>query len=288
MVQIIIVGVITAIFMLSAMAGVDKGMKFISNLNVGVILLMLVVCFLVGPTLLILKVFVESLGNYMGGFVTASFEMGTFTNDSWYGSWTVFYWAWWIAWAPFVGSFIARISKGRTIREFITGVLLAPTLASFIWFSVFGSMGLAQGLDLAKEAIASTPTALFVVLSKYPMGMVVSIIAVILLCTFFITSADAATFVLGMLSSKGDLNPPVGKKLLWGGIQSGLALALMLASANGLKMLQTISLVAAFPFVFIMIFAMISLMKSLKAEKNWNKEEVTETEEVEIEQITEA
>ncbi|WP_156877371.1 BCCT family transporter [Psychrilyobacter atlanticus] len=288
MVQIIIVGVITAIFMLSAMAGVDKGMKFISNLNVGVILLMLVVCFLVGPTLLILKVFVESLGNYMGGFVTASFEMGTFTNDSWYGSWTVFYWAWWIAWAPFVGSFIARISKGRTIREFITGVLLAPTLASFIWFSVFGSMGLAQGLDLAKEAIASTPTALFVVLSKYPMGMVVSIIAVILLCTFFITSADAATFVLGMLSSKGDLNPPVGKKLLWGGIQSGLALALMLASANGLKMLQTISLVAAFPFVFIMIFAMISLMRSLKAEKNWNKEEVAETEEVETEQIIEA
>jgi glycine betaine transporter len=271
MVQVIIVAAITAIFMLSAMAGVDKGMKLISNLNVGVILLMLLICFLVGPTLLILKVFVESLGNYMGGFVTASFQMGTFTKDPWFGGWTVSYWAWWIAWAPFVGSFIARISKGRTIKEFITGVLLAPTLASFIWFSVFGSMGLEQGLGLAKEAIVSTPTALFIVLSKYPMGMAISIIAVVLLCTFFITSADAATFVLGMLSSKGDLNPPVSKKILWGAIQSGLALVLMLAGSNGLKMLQTISLVAAFPFIFIMIFAMISMMRSLRGE---NLEEI--------------
>ncbi|MGB6129666.1 MAG: BCCT family transporter [Psychrilyobacter sp.] len=279
-IQVLIVAVITAIFMISAMAGVDKGMKFISNLNVGVILVMLVICFLVGPTLLILKVFIESLGNYLGGFVGASFEMGTFTNDPWFGSWTIFYWAWWIAWAPFVGSFIARISKGRTIREFITGVLLAPTLASFIWFAVFGSMGLAQGLDLAKEAIVSTPTALFVVLSKYPMGMAISVIAVVLLCTFFITSADAATFVLGMLSSKGDLNPPVSKKLLWGAIQSGLALALMLSGGDqGLVMLQTISLVAAFPFIFIMFFAMASLVKALKGENMKEIEAKIEAEE---------
>lgn len=265
-VQILIVIFVTSIFMFSAARGLDKGMKFISNLNVGVAGLILIIAFIVGPSVYILNIFVEGLGIYFRDLAANSFQLGAFESSNWYGSWTIFYWAWWIAWAPFVGTFIARISKGRTIKEFVTGVLLAPTLASFIWFAVFGGMGLNLGTGIAGEAIKSTSTAFFVVMREYPLGTLISIIAIVLLCTFFITSADSATFVLAMFSSNGDLNPSASKKLIWGAIQSALALSLMIGSSNGLQMLQTISLVAAFPFAFVMILGMVSLLKALKQE----------------------
>lgn len=259
LVQILIVAIVTVLFMISAITGLDKGIKFLSNLNVGIAGALVLLAIIIGPTFLIFK----NLGVGMIDYAKDLFlDANPFGKGEWYGWWTIFYWAWWIAWAPFVGTFIARISRGRSIKEFIFGVLAAPTLASFLWFATFGTMGFEAGPEVAAEAIQKTETALFVVLQHYPLGSIISFVAVLLLCTFFVTSADSATFVLGMMSSDGDLNPTVNRKVTWGVIQSLLALALMLS--GGLKMLQTASIVAAFPFAFVMIFGMVSMLKALK------------------------
>jgi len=260
-VRLIVIGVITVLFMISAITGVDRGIKYLSNANITLASVIMVLCLIAGPTLLIINNFTNSFGLYMSSLVRDSFQI---SSEPWYGWWTIFYWAWWIAWAPFVASFIARISRGRTIREFVGGVLFAPTLASFVWFSIMGTMGINQGMEVAEEAIATTETAFFVVMQNYPLGGLISGIAVILLTTFFITSADSATFVLGILSDKGNQNPTVQRKVTWGLIQTGLAIALMLS--GGLGMLQTGSIVAAFPFAIIMLLAMVSMMKSFSAE----------------------
>src|SRR6056297_2118741 len=260
-VRLMVIGVITILFMISAITGVDKGIKYLSNANITLAGLIMLICLIVGPTMLIINNFTNTFGYYFSSIVRDSFRIGP---EPWYGWWTIFYWAWWIAWAPFVATFIARISRGRTIREFIGGVLFAPTLASFVWFSILGTMGIESGMNVAEEAIEVTETAFFVVMQNFPFGGLISIIAVILLTTFFITSADSATFVLGMLSDKGNQNPSAKLKVTWGIIQSGLAVALMLS--GGLGMLQTGSIVAAFPFAFIMIFAMIAMVKALKAD----------------------
>ena len=197
--------------------------------------------------------------------------MMPYGDDSWNGSWRIFYWAWWIAWAPFVGSFIARISKGRTIREFILGVMLAPALGSILWFAIMGSLPIhlfAEGVMPLEElsSLAATPeVALFVVMGKYPLGTILCVISLVLLTTFFITSANSGTFVLAMFTSDGELNPPNNKKVLWGVMMAVLAVGLLMA--GGLKPLQTISLAAAFPFIFIMLFAGAALIKALMQEK---------------------
>jgi len=260
-VQIIIVVVVTILFMISAVSGLDKGIKFLSNLNVSIAGVLLILSIIIGPTLLIFTNLGQGLLLYAKDLVM---DVNPFGKGEWYGWWTIFYWAWWIAWAPFVGTFIARISRGRTIKEFIFGVLAAPTVASFVWFATFGTMGMEAGTEVATQAIAKTETALFVVMQNYPLGNVISLVAVLLLCTFFVTSADSATFVLGMMSSDGDLNPTINRKVIWGAIQSLLALALMLS--GGLKMLQTASIVAAFPFAFVMVFGMVSIIKALRQE----------------------
>ncbi len=264
LVRIIIIGIITVLFMISAVSGLDKGIKILSNSNVTLCGILILLGLIIGPTVMILNTFSNGVGMYFSSIVRESFQIDPFGNNDWYGWWTIFYWAWWIAWAPFVGTFIARISKGRTIREFIAGVLLAPTLASFVWFAVFGTLGINEGLEIATEAIKTTSTAYFVIMDQYPMGSIISMVTVVLLTTFFVTSADSATFVLGMMSQNGDLNPDTKRKVTWGIIQSGLATALMLA--GGLGMLQTASIAAAFPFAFIMLFAMWAIMKALKEE----------------------
>jgi len=259
LVRIIIIGIVTVLFMLSAVTGLDKGIKILSNANITLAGILMGLGLILGPTVLIINNLTNGVGMYLSSLVRDSFKI---SSNPWYGWWTIFYWAWWIAWAPFVGTFIARISRGRTIKEFIGGVLLAPTLASFIWFAIFGTLGTNTGLDVASEAIKSTSTAFFVVMEHYPIGSIISFVAVVLLSTFFVTSADSATFVLGMMSSNGDLNPTTKRKVTWGFIQSGLAVALMLA--GGLEMLQTASIAAAFPFAFVMLFGMVSLVKALR------------------------
>ena len=189
-------------------------------------------------------------------------------DNSWINGWTVFYWAWWIAWAPFVGSFIARISKGRTVKEFVLGVIIAPAMASFIWFAIFGGLGISMidkvGLEQLTEFAKVPETALFASYSHVSLGTILSFITLLLLCTFFITSANSATFVLGMFTSGGDLNPSTRKKVIWGLVQSLLATALLLS--GGLKALQTASVAAAFPFIFIMLLACVSIFKAFGKE----------------------
>ncbi len=264
MVNIIIIVTVTILFMISAVSGLDKGIKFLSNANIGIAFTLMLIALIVGPTVMILNAFTNGLGMYMGNIIQESLNLAPFGDNSWFGGWRIFYWAWWIAWAPFVGVFIARISKGRTIREFIIGVSLVPAIGSFIWFAIFGTIGINAGTTVGAEAIQVTETAFFVVMKTMPFGNIISLIAVLLLCTFFVTSADSATFVLGMLSSNGDLNPSTQKKLIWGTLQSLMAFGLMMA--GGLQVLQIASIAAAFPFAIVMIFACFSLLKVLKSD----------------------
>jgi len=257
-IQLAIIAIITFLFVLTAVMGIEKGIKLVSDMNITLCAVLMVVAFLVGPSVEILNNLSNSVGLYLGGVIADSFAIG---NDPWYGWWTIFYWAWWIAWAPFVGTFIARISKGRTIRQFIGGVLIAPTIASFFWFSIFGTVGM-KVLDKIGEF--ATETAFFQVFEFYPLGSILSGIAVLLLTTFFITSANSATFVLSMFSEHGNLDPGTPKKIIWGILMAGLAAGLLIA--GGLDALQTGSIVAAFPFAFVMIFAMVSLVKALKGD----------------------
>ena len=270
-VQIGIIVIVTAVFMWSALSGIDKGVKRLSDFNIFLAVILMAAVVMVGPKVEMLDNLVNGMGGYIGGFFKDSLAISAYGDSSWVKAWRVFYWAWWIAWAPFVGIFIARISKGRTIREFVLGVVGAPTIASVVWFAIFGTMGLHLGNsgELSAEELrqdAAVPeSGLFTVFGHYPLGTILSVLVIVLLCTFFITSADSGTFVLAMLSSDGERNPPSVKKIVWGLVQSGLSIGLLIA--GGLKPLQTISIAAAFPFMFIMIGACISLVKELKREK---------------------
>jgi len=268
--QLLIIFIVTVLFMLSAQTGLNKGIKLLSNLNVALAVGLMLFLLFTGPTNFIMDVFTTTIGNYMQNLPSMSFKLSPFEQNNWYQSWTIFYWAWWIAWAPFVGTFIARISKGRTIREFIIGVLAVPTLVCGLWFSVFG--GSAIYLERFKNATimevmndSGMETALFYVLEHFPLGTIMSGLAIILICTFFVTSADSATFVLGMQTTNGSLNPPNSVKFIWGVIQS--AAAAILLWTGGLQTLQTASIIAAFPFTIIMILLVISLIQAFKKEK---------------------
>lgn len=271
LIQIIIIIIISFIYISTAAAGIEKGIAVISDINLYLFVGLIAAGFLLGPKMEILNGFIGGIGSYLQDFVKDSLLVNAYGDNSWTFDWRIFYWAWFIAWAPFVGVFIARISKGRTIREFILGVALVPGLTSIVWFSIYGCLGLhlAETGVLSSEqlaAIAAAPeTGLFTVLQYYPLTKIISIVAIILLNTFFITSANSGTFVLSMLTTDGDPNPPKNKMIIWGVIQSVMAIGMMIA--GGLKPLQTISLAAAFPFIFIMFAEMASLVIALKGEK---------------------
>lgn len=205
--QVGIIVVTTVLFLASAVTGVTKGIKWLSNINLVLAALLALVVFAFGPTVAIIDTFTTTLGSYVSEFVRMSLRMTPFRDSGWVGGWTIFYWAWWVSWSPFVGLFIARVSRGRTIREFVLGTLLAPTLAAFIWFSVFGGTALhlqiMQGVPLADAVNADVSTALFALFDALPMAALMSGIATVLVLLFFITSGDSATLVLGMMSSGG-------------------------------------------------------------------------------------
>ena len=194
--------------------------------------------------------------------------ISSFGNNSWVMNWRVFYYAWFIAWTPFVGMFIARISKGRTIREFIIGVVLIPTVFTIIWLSVFGTIALSTtsgwNLNDVKELVASPQTAVFIVFANYPLNKVVSVLIISLLAIFFITSADSATYALRIMTSNGDINAPKYKKIVWAIIEATIAYVLL--SVGSLKALQTVSIAASLPFLFIMIAMVPALIKQLRKE----------------------
>jgi len=215
-----------------------------------------------------LNVFTQSFGEYIQNLMAISTKTEAFSSDNrqWLDAWTIFYWAWWISWAPFVSMFIARVSRGRTIREFLIYVVLLPTLLCAIWFSTFGATAIdiqqRGAVDLTDGAVE---TILFMVFNEMPFGFGLSIIAILLLLTFFISSADSATFVLGMQSTNGSLTPVNSVKIVWGILQS--AIAAILLSVGGLAAIQNTIIIAALPFSFVMILMIWSLLKALKAEK---------------------
>ncbi|TLS37692.1 glycine betaine uptake BCCT transporter [Pseudalkalibacillus caeni] len=266
--QLIIIAIVTVLYMLSASTGLSKGIKYLSNTNIVLAIGLMLFLLFAGPTNFIMDLFTTTLGSYIQNLPSMSLRMSPFEHSPWIQSWTIFYWAWWIAWAPFVGTFIARVSRGRTIREFVIGVLAVPTIFGALWFSVFG--GSAISLDMAGKGIMDIindqgmEVALFSVLEQFPFGTAMSVIAILLISTFFITSADSATFVLGMLTTNGSLNPNNSIKFTWGIIQSAAAAVLILS--GGLQALQTASIIAAFPFAIIIIGMIISLLKALQAE----------------------
>ncbi|MGD7043799.1 glycine betaine uptake BCCT transporter [Jeotgalibacillus proteolyticus] len=266
-VQTIIIAIVTVLFMISAWTGISKGIKYLSNTNMILAVTLLIIMLIIGPTMLILNLFTNSIGAYAQNLLEMSFRIAPLDagNREWINDWTIFYWAWWISWSPFVGIFIARVSRGRTIREFMAGVLLLPSLVSFLWFAVFGASSInvqRMGIDLTDLAPEQL---LFAVFNEYQLGALLSVIAIVLISTFFITSADSATFVLGMQTTYGSLTPSNSVKLTWGLAQSTVAVILL--SANGLQALQNALIIAAFPFSFVMILMMMSTYKSLNQER---------------------
>lgn len=267
--QIIIIVIVTILFMGSAISGIGRGIKYLSNANIAVAVLLMFFFLFMGPTTFLLDLFTSTIGKYIQTLPQISFRLTPFSEegDEWIQGWTIFYWAWWIAWSPFVGTFIARVSKGRTIREFIIGVLAVPTIFSALWFSIFGGTGIHferfknAGIWDAMEQGDYTEIALFQTLGELPLGTIATVLSIVLISTFFITSADSATFVLGMQTTNGLLNPPLSVKIVWGLIQASAAAVLLWS--GGLDALQTASIVAAFPFVFILLLIMVSLQKGL-------------------------
>ncbi|WP_317890764.1 glycine betaine uptake BCCT transporter [Paenibacillus arenilitoris] len=266
--QIWIIAIVTVLFMLSATTGLDRGIKLLSTTNLWIAFALLVFVFLVGPTAFILDTLTSTLGFYVQNLIQMSLRLSPFSQSKWIGDWTLFYWAWWIAWAPFVGTFIARVSRGRTIKEFVLGVLLVPSLLGFLWFSVFGGTGLHmelfENVPLAAAAEKDVTSALFMTLKQLPLGMIASGIATLLIVIFFITSADSATFVLGMLSQQGNPNPTNKVKITWGVLQSTIAIVLLVS--GGLNGLQTASIVTSLPFAVIIGGMCVALLKCLSEE----------------------
>ncbi|MFP7366502.1 glycine betaine transporter BetP [Corynebacterium callunae] len=263
-----IVAVLTLAFILSAISGVGKGIQYLSNANMVLAAILAVFVFVVGPTVSILNLIPGSLGNYLSSF----FEMAGRTAMSadgtaggWLSSWTIFYWAWWISWSPFVGMFLARISRGRTIREFIVGVMLVPAGVSTVWFSIFG--GTAIVLEQDGESIWGDGAAeeqLFDLLHALPGGQVAGIVAMILLSTFFVTSADSASTVMGTMSQRGSLDANKWVTASWGLATAAIGLTLLLSGGdNALSNLQNVTIVAATPFLFVIIGLMFALVKDL-------------------------
>ncbi len=266
-VQLIIIVIATFLFMASALSGLDKGVKTLSNLNMVLAVILMIVTLCIGSSVKMMNTFTETLGLYLQDLLRMSTRTGAGNADqqAWINSWTVFYWSWWLAWSPFVGVFIARISKGRTIREFVSYVLLVPSVFSFLWFSVFGVLSTdAFAMD---SSIADKPFAqlLFATFDKYPLSGLLSLIAIILVFSFFITSADSATFVLAMQSEGGNAHPNNKIKVIWGILVSTIAAVLL--RAGGLNVLQNILIITAFPFAILILLVTISLMKELNYER---------------------
>ncbi|MFS0824784.1 BCCT family transporter [Bacillus sp. 1P02SD] len=271
--QITIISFATIIFVISSITGINRGIKILSNINMVIAVGLMLMLLLIGPMTTILSLFVSTTASYLNDMISLSFRLTPFSEDkqSWITNWPVFYWAWWTTWAPFVGAFIARISKGRTIREYVLGVLIVPSFVSFVWFSVLGGSALHLIHDLGITALgesvnADITSALFQFFEYLPLSTLLSVITMALIIIFFITSSDSATFVLGMLSDKGNLNPPNKLKVLWGVIIAGSAIVFLLN--GGLDAVKTFSIVAAAPFTLLMIFMSYSIYKSVKGEMN--------------------
>ena len=271
---VIIIAVLTACFILSAVSGIARGIQWLSNINMVLALVLAVFVFVVGPTLLILNLIPSALGDYIQNYVSMSFRTGADGDEelaSWLASWTIFYWAWWISWTPFVGMFIARISRGRTIRQFVTGVLLVPTMVSLVWFAVFGGAAInrqeTHGDMVGDDGAVNSTGALFDLLDTMPWAPVTAVIVMLLVGIFFVSGADSASIVMGSLSEKGAHEPRKTTVVFWGVLTGAVAAIMLIIGGGGstaLDGLQSITIVTAVPFVIVMLLLCVALYKDLR------------------------
>jgi glycine betaine transporter len=272
--QLLIMAGLGVLFILSAMTPLKWGIRYLSSANMALAAGLLLFVLILGPTPFIFSEFTQTVGEYLGNIIQMSLVTTPYSSEHWVQQWTIFYWAWGLSWAPFVGSFIARISRGRSIREFVLGVMIVPVILSMLWFSTFGGSAIHYELfgnaGIADAVAQEVPAGLYVLLEQLPGGFYAAIGAIILVAMFVVTSADSATFVLGMFTSKGILNPTRFVRILWGLLQLLMASALLLS--GGLLGLRTVSIVAAFPFMLLMVLMAYSLYKDLALESRRREE----------------
>ncbi|WP_103528158.1 MULTISPECIES: BCCT family transporter [Streptomyces] len=265
--ELIIIVALGAAFVLSAFSGIHRGVKWLSTMNVFLAAALMFFVFLLGPTVYILDSLPSGVGVYLQELLTLSTQTGAFGQQEWMGTWTIFYWAWWLSWAPFVGTFIARISRGRTVREFLLGVLLVPSGASIVWFSVMGGSAIrtdATGRADLTGAIANDgeEAGLFGLLDALPLGTITSFVAIVLVMVYFVTSADSASLVMASLTSGGALHPRGWLVVTWGVLMSAVAAVLLVA--GGLDALRSATILVALPFAVVMLLMCYALIKELR------------------------
>ncbi len=275
-VQIGLITFVTALAAISVLMGLDKGIKRLSDINIGLTGILLAFMVILGPTLFIFDSFLENIGNYLSDFIPLGLWGEAYSNTDWQSGWTIFYWAWWVSWAPFVGVFIARISRGRTIREFLLGVLLIPMLILFFWFTTFGGVAIHMELLAALDPALASPglveavqadagSAIFKLIEYYPLAKPITFMIVIMIVLWFVTSSDSASFVIDMLTAGGDTNPPKIQRLFWASTE-GIIAAILLA-AGGLSALQAAAIVAGLPFALVIMVMMYALLRGLSRDK---------------------
>lgn len=268
--HLVLLVILTALATISAASGVDKGIKILSNSNIVMAIIFMALILFLGDTTGLLKSFVQNSGNYVGAFISNTFNLYAYdrANESWLGGWTLLYWAWWLSWSPFVGLFIAKISKGRTIREFVIGALFIPTGFTFMWMTCFGDSAISAvqngNLALAEAVNNDTASALFVFLQGFAFSDLLSVIAVAMVVIFFITSADSAAMIINMLCSNGSDKTPLWQKIFWGAAIGVVAASLMLG--GGLASLQAMTIVAALPFTIALLVAIFGLFRALRVD----------------------
>ena len=264
--QIILIAGITALATVSVVLGLDKGIRRLSQLNMAVALLLLTFVFLAGPSLRLLDALVQNMGAYLTHLPRLSLWTEAYADTQWQHGWTIFYWAWWIAWSPFVGIFIARISRGRTIREFLLGVLLVPTLLTFVWLTVFGNTALFQELSghggVVEAVNDNVATALFVLLDRLPLATITSALSVVVIAVFFVTSSDSASLVVDIITAGGHPDPPTIQRIFWASME-GLVAAVLLVG-GGLQALQTGVIATGLPFSLVLFLLGLSLLRGLR------------------------
>ncbi len=266
--QVILIVLITFAATASVVAGLSGGVKRLSEINIIIAAVFLLFMIIVGPTLFIFDSFIQNLGEYVQNFFELSTWTETYQQSNWQNDWTVFYWAWWVSWSPFVGMFIARISRGRTLKEFVLGVLIVPTLLTFLWLSTFGGSAMFLELnsmaDIAGAVTDNIATSLYVLLEQFPISGITSTVGVLLVTSFFITSSDSGSLVVDSLTAGGKLDAPVPQRIFWALTEGAVAAVLLVG--GGLGALQTAAISTGLPFAIILLFVVWSLIKGLREE----------------------
>ncbi len=271
---LILIAVMAFAYIGTAVAGLSKGINIMAQINMYTCVILMIVCFLIGPKRDILNSFLVGMKEYLVNFLPDSVAMTVNNDRAWFLGWRIFYWAWWVSWAPFAGTFVGRISRGRTIREYVLGVIVLPSAFCFVWFSIFGGMSFHAASSYSREALVSMignqETTLFAILQTYPLGVILCLVSMVLVMMFIITSINSATFMLASLTDQGSLVPPKRKLLFWGILMAVIAFALTLS--GNVRTIQVLAIVIAFPYVILLILLCVSMLVDLLREDRKSRE----------------